>query len=137
VENAKRSSNVVACLHIARYCCACENVILTQSLFAPHRPSCTQQRKQSTGSTMQDQPRSNESVLVRVLRTYTYVAVWIVLSGVVCSMCLLPKKRRKRLKNKENKKPNTPCATSMQVILWNKHILAFSGFPYPITLTMW
>lgn len=32
---------------------------------------------------MQDQPRSNESVLVRVLRTYTYVAVWIFLSGVV------------------------------------------------------
>lgn len=36
---------------------------------------------------------------------YTYVAIWIGLSGAV--------------------------------IMFNKYILAFSGFPYPITLTMW
>ena len=28
-------------------------------------------------------------------------------------------------------------ATSAAVILWNKYILAYSGFPYPVTLTMW
>ena len=25
----------------------------------------------------------------------------------------------------------------VQVILWNKQILAFNGFPYPVALTMW
>ena len=28
-------------------------------------------------------------------------------------------------------------ATSAGVILWNKYILAYSGFPYPVTLTLW
>ncbi len=39
------------------------------------------------------------------LQAYTYVAVWIALSGAV--------------------------------IMYNKYLLAYRGFPYPITLTMW
>lgn len=38
-------------------------------------------------------------------QAYTYVAIWIGLSGVV--------------------------------IMYNKYLLAYGGFPYPITLTMW
>lgn len=39
------------------------------------------------------------------MQAYTYVAVWIALSGAV--------------------------------IMYNKYLLAYRGFPYPITLTMW
>lgn len=38
-------------------------------------------------------------------QAYTYVAIWIALSGVV--------------------------------IMFNKYLLAYRGFPYPISLTMW
>ena len=48
---------------------------------------------------------AEESVATRIVQTYSYIAVWIFLSGLV--------------------------------ILWNKQILAFSGFPYPVALTMW
>ncbi|KAG7667588.1 hypothetical protein Ndes2526B_g03594 [Nannochloris sp. 'desiccata'] len=48
---------------------------------------------------------AHQSVAARVIRAYTYVAIWIGLSGTV--------------------------------IMWNKNILAYSGFPYPVTLTMW
>ena len=41
----------------------------------------------------------------RSRQAYTYVAVWIGLSGAV--------------------------------IMYNKYLLAYRGFPYPITLTMW
>ncbi|GAB4819493.1 hypothetical protein N2152v2_006539 [Parachlorella kessleri] len=46
-----------------------------------------------------------ESLIRKVVTAYTYVAVWIGLSGAV--------------------------------IMFNKYILAYGGFPYPITLTMW
>lgn len=46
-----------------------------------------------------------ESILKQVLRTYSYVAIWIGLSGTV--------------------------------IMFNKYLLAYAGFPYPIALTMW
>ena len=39
------------------------------------------------------------------LQAYTYVAIWIGLSGAV--------------------------------IMYNKYLLAYRGFPFPITLTMW
>jgi hypothetical protein len=51
-------------------------------------------------------PGGHEESLVRkVLTAYTYVAIWIGLSGAV--------------------------------IMYNKYLLAYAGFPYPITLTMW
>lgn len=50
-------------------------------------------------------PKSPESLLVSVIRTYSYVSLWIGLSGVV--------------------------------IMYNKYLLAYAGFPYPITLTLW
>ncbi|EFN56048.1 hypothetical protein CHLNCDRAFT_145497 [Chlorella variabilis] len=46
-----------------------------------------------------------ESLFTRVVKAYTYVAIWIALSGVV--------------------------------IMFNKYLLAYRGFPYPISLTMW
>ena len=45
------------------------------------------------------------SVLQQILKSYTYVLLWM--------------------------------SISISVILFNKWLLAFSGFPYPITLTMW
>jgi drug/metabolite transporter (DMT)-like permease len=51
-------------------------------------------------------PRDDSSsIFKKVLQTYTYVAIWIALSGTV--------------------------------ILFNKYLLAYAGFPYPIALTMW
>ncbi|PSC67133.1 magnesium-translocating P-type ATPase, partial [Micractinium conductrix] len=47
----------------------------------------------------------NESLVKKVVMAYTYVAIWIGLSGLV--------------------------------IMYNKYLLAYHGFPYPITLTMW
>lgn len=46
-----------------------------------------------------------ESVVRSVVVAYSYVALWIGLSGTV--------------------------------IMYNKYLLAYSGFPYPITLTLW
>lgn len=48
---------------------------------------------------------ANKSVLSSIIAAYTYVAIWIGLSGAV--------------------------------IMFNKYLLAYAGFPYPITLTMW
>eukprot|EP00887_Chlorella_sp_A99_P007875 scaffold20.g7875.t1 len=47
----------------------------------------------------------SDSVARKVIMAYTYVAVWIGLSGAV--------------------------------IMFNKYLLAYGGFPYPVTLTMW
>ena len=48
---------------------------------------------------------ANKSVLSSIITAYTYVAIWIGLSGAV--------------------------------IMFNKYLLAYAGFPYPITLTLW
>lgn len=47
----------------------------------------------------------NRSVAAEIIKAYTYVGLWIGLSGAV--------------------------------IMFNKYLLAYAGFPYPITLTMW
>ncbi|PRW20839.1 putative sugar phosphate phosphate translocator [Chlorella sorokiniana] len=49
--------------------------------------------------------QQEDSVLKKVVTAYSYVAIWIGLSGAV--------------------------------IMYNKYLLAYRGFPYPITLTMW
>jgi hypothetical protein len=50
-------------------------------------------------------PVKNGAVLRDVAAAYTYVAIWIGLSGTV--------------------------------IMYNKYLLAYGGFPYPVSLTMW
>lgn len=50
-------------------------------------------------------PNSQAKVLREVIRSYTYVLIW---------MCI-----------------------SIAVILFNKWLLAYSGFPFPIALTLW
>lgn len=45
------------------------------------------------------------TVAARIITAYSYVGLWIGLSGAV--------------------------------IMFNKYLLAYAGFPYPITLTMW
>lgn len=49
--------------------------------------------------------RARPPARVPPVQAYTYVGIWIGLSGVV--------------------------------IMYNKYLLAYGGFPYPITLTMW
>lgn len=53
---------------------------------------------------MQD-AKSRARILKEVIRSYTYVIIWM--------------------------------AISISVILFNKWLLAYSGFPFPIALTVW
>jgi len=48
---------------------------------------------------------SQRELVKKAIAAYTYVAIWIGLSGAV--------------------------------ILYNKYLLAYAGFPYPVALTMW
>jgi len=47
----------------------------------------------------------NKALFNKIITAYSYVAIWIFLSGAV--------------------------------ITYNKFLLSFAGFPYPIALTMW
>jgi len=79
-----------------------------------------------------------ESVAKRAVRAYSYVALWIALSagGLVGAS-----HSQKFTCRKDHPTFGVLLVTAPTVhtgvILYNKQILAFSGFPYPIALTLW
>lgn len=88
---------------------------------------------------------TGESVVTRVIKAYTYVFIWIALSAGEQS-CQWDWRYLGRSPLQHGAwvvyrllTPQPPCSASGDagVIMQNKYILAFAGFPYPIALTMW